>query len=388
MTKVVRIIARLNTGGPTFHVMHLSAGLAPEFDTLLVAGTIADGEGDLTPMVRENVAAVTILPSLGREIHPLKDLLTLLRLYRLLRRERPMIVHTHTAKAGAVGRVAAILARVPVRVHTFHGHVLRGYFGPTKSALFIRLERMLARGSTAVIAVSDSLAAELMTEFRVCEPSRLRVIPLGLDLARYSAAGAAERRRSFRNEMAISDELVVACVGRLVPIKNVALLLDAVAVTRSRGVRLILLIVGRGTEEVRLRERADALGLHDAVRFVGWRSDLDRVYAGADIVALSSDNEGTPVALIEALAAGRSVVATNVGGVRDVLEDGRLGKLVARGDAAGFSDALIELAHDATERHRLELTGPPSVLRRFGKDRLVADIARLYTELIESARER
>jgi glycosyltransferase involved in cell wall biosynthesis len=385
--RVVRIIARLNTGGPALHVMHLSAGLSDRYPTLLVTGSIAEGEQDLTPLVRERVPDIRIIPALGREISPLRDLRVLLELYRLLRRVRPTIVHTHTAKAGTIGRVAAWLARVPIRIHTFHGHVLRGYFSPAKTRVFIGLERLLARLTTVIIAISPAQADELVNEFHIAPRERFRVIPLGLDLAPFAAPGRADRRQRFRQEIRASTDVVVTCVGRLVPIKNHRLLLRAFAVARRRHTAMRLIIVGDGPERPSLEALRDELGLGGAVSFLGWRSDLDVIYAGSDIVVLTSDNEGTPVSLIEALAAQCAVVSTDVGGVRDVLANGERGVLVPAGDVEAFAEALVGLASDSDRRESLATSGQAAVLRQFSRERLIADIGSLYDEL-EARRER
>lgn len=378
--RVIRVIARLNTGGPALHVMHLSGGLREQYPTLLVAGSVAQGEQDQTPLVRQRVPAVEIIPALGREIHPIRDLRVLFRLYRLFRTVRPTIVHTHTAKAGTVGRVAAWLARVPVRVHTFHGHVLRGYFGAAKTRAFILLERWLANRSTAIVAISPLQAEELVNEFRITSRDKIRVIPLGLDLAPFAALGHDERRRRLRAEIGVNDDIVVTCVGRLVPIKNHRLLLHAFHRAKTGGLAARLLIVGDGSERPALEALRDELHLKDAVQFLGWRHDLDVVYAGSDIVVLSSDNEGTPVSLIEALASGCAVVSTDVGGVRDVLDGGKRGVLVPAGDAEALAQALRDLARDNGRRAQLAASGRV-VLVQFGRERLIADMAALYGEL-------
>lgn len=387
MPRVVRMIARLNVGGPALHATYLSSGLADRFDTLLVTGVVASDEADLTQFARDRGVRLEVLPRMGREIHPWNDLVVVLQLVRLLRRERPLIVHTHTAKAGTVGRLAAVIAGVPVRVHTFHGHVLRGYFGPLKTRLFIAIERFLARFSTVIVAISESQADELAGEFRICSHEKMRVIPLGLELDRL-ASTPEDVRTEFRSELGAGDRVVVSCVGRLVPIKNHDLLLDAFAKVIAGGASALLVIVGGGSEEQRLRAKVSDLGIAGHVRFLGWRSDLVRIYAGSDIVALSSDNEGTPVAVIEAMAAGRAVIATDVGGVRDVLEGGRLGSLVPRGDADAFARELAALVSDGDRRRAFAATGANAVVQRFGKARLLRDIETLYDELLASRQAR
>jgi glycosyltransferase involved in cell wall biosynthesis len=305
---------------------------------------------------------------------------------RLFRAARPLVVHTHTAKAGTVGRIAAAIAGVPVRVHTFHGHVFRGYFSGWKSRLFIGIERALARITTRVIAISPRQADELVDEFRICPRNKVRVIPLGLELDRFAPERSEPLRTPFREEIGAGSRPVITCVGRLVPIKNHDLFLELAAALTRQGHDCLFLIVGGGGEEPRLRRRVEALELSAQVRFLGWRSDLDRIYAGSDLVVLTSHNEGTPVCLIEALAAGCPVVATDVGGVRDVLEDGALGVLVPSDDAAALTLAVMTLIDSVCERTEMGRRGARSVATRYDVTRLADDITALYDELTLSSR--
>jgi glycosyltransferase involved in cell wall biosynthesis len=380
--KVIRVIARLNVGGPAQNTIHLTAGLAEVYPSLLVAGQVSEGEAEMSGLARERGVGVLTIPELGREIRPWDDLVAFFRLYRLFRRERPAVVHTHTAKAGTVGRLAAVAARVPVRVHTFHGHVFEGYFGPAATRAVIFLERLLARISTRIVAISERQAADLSDRFRICERSRIRVVPLGLELDRFRPDRIAALGAELRDELGAGDEPVISIVGRLVPIKNHSLFLDAAARLTERGVRCRFAIVGGGPEEEGLRTLATKLGIADRVHFLGWRTDLERIYAGSDLVVLTSRNEGTPVCLIEALAAGRPVIATEVGGVADVLEGGRLGVLVEPGDAAAVAAAIVALLDDPERRATLGRLGAEAAPRRFGVARLITDMTELYDEIL------
>lgn len=383
---VVRIIARLNIGGPALHTMHLSAGLADTHPTVLVAGNVDEGEADLFDEVVARGVRVVRLPELGRRLSPWQDLVALVKLVRLLRELRPTVVHTHTAKAGTLGRIAALVARVPVRVHTFHGHVFHGYFRPAVTRAFLAVERMLARATTRVVTVSTGQARELVDEYRICPADKMRVVPLGLELDRFAPARTAHLRGELRAELGLGAEPVVAVVGRLVPIKDHELLLRAAARVAEAGEPFHLAVVGGGPLEPRLRELAAELGLERRVSFLGWRRDLDRIYAGCDVVALSSRNEGTPVCLIEALAAGRAVVSTDVGGVREVLRGGELGVLVPHGDPAALADGLLSLLRDPALRERLGARGAAEAPVRFGVARLLADVRDLYNELAPARR--
>jgi glycosyltransferase involved in cell wall biosynthesis len=380
--KVIRVIARLNVGGPAQNTIHLTAGLAEVYPSLLVAGQVSEGEAEMSGPARERGVEVHAIPELGREIRPWDDLIAFFRLYTLFRRERPAVVHTHTAKAGTVGRLAAVAARVPVRVHTFHGHVFEGYFGPWATRAVILMERLLARVTTRIVAVSEKQAADLSQRFRISDRSRIRVIPLGLELERFRPDRIAGLAPELREELGAGDEPVISIVGRLVPIKNHSLFLDVAARLTERGRRCRFAVVGGGPEEERLRARAAELGIADRVHFLGWRTDLERIYAGSDLVALTSRNEGTPVCLIEALAAGRPVIATEVGGVADVLEGGRLGVLVGADDAEGLTAAISDLLDDPERRSALGRLGAESARRRFGVARLIEDMTALYDEIV------
>jgi glycosyltransferase involved in cell wall biosynthesis len=379
---VVRIIARLNVGGPALHTTNLALGQADSYPTLLVAGGVDEGEADLFDEMEQRGVRLHRVPGLGRRLNPWQDMVALVQLVRLIRLHRPRIVHTHTAKAGTLGRIAALLAGVPVRVHTYHGHVFRGYFGPALTRFFLLIERTLARFTTRLVTVSESQARELVEEYRICPPERMTVIPLGLDLDRFAPGRTGGLGDELRRELGIGDDVpIVAIVGRLAPIKNHGLFLEAAARIAAAGAPCHFAVVGGGSEEARLAARVRELGLEDRVTFLGWRRDLDRIYAGSDAVALTSDNEGTPVCLIEAMAAGRPVVSTDVGGVRDVLEDGRLGLLVPPRDPERLAAALLRLLADPDLRAELGARGAEAAPRRFGADRLVRDMDRLYTEL-------
>jgi len=379
--RVIRAIARLNVGGPAWHAVLLTAGTRARYPTLLAIGQSGAHEGDASALAEQHGAGDQVIrvPGLGRDIGLLGDLRALWTLWRLCRQYKPDIVHTHTAKAGALGRLAAWLAGVPVRVHTFHGHVFHGYFARWKTALYIRVERALARITTRIVAISARQARELREYLRLAA-DRISVIPLGFDLRRFQVAERQAACARFRAAIgARPDQTVITMVGRLTAIKNHPLAFAALAGLGRPDVLLVL--VGGGEEAERLRALARSLGIERQVRFAGWWHDLEAVYYGSDIVALSSDNEGTPVCLIEALACGRAVVATDVGGVADVLEEGRRGLLVPPGRVDAFAEALRRLL-DPAERARYEAADAAAVVERYGITRLVADVEALYDELL------
>jgi glycosyltransferase involved in cell wall biosynthesis len=386
-TRVLRVIARLNVGGPAWNAVLLSAGTHARYPTLLAIGTTGANEADGSGLAAEHGVEVVRISGLGRDITWLGDLRALWTLWRLCRRLRPDIVHTHTAKAGTLGRLAAWLAGVPVRVHTFHGHVFHGYFARWQTAIYIAVERLLARITTCIIAISPRQAEELRDYLRVSR-DKITVIPLGFDLGRFVRADVRAARARFRSAVqARPDEILVTMVGRLTAIKNHTLALSAFAALDGKAERALLVLVGGGEDEARLRALADRLGIAARVRFAGWWHDLEAVYYGSDIVALSSDNEGTPVCLIEALACGRAVVATDVGGVADVLDEGRFGVLVAPRQVSAFAQALERLL-DPAERARYEALDRSRVLGRYDVSRLIADVQALYDELLDQQASR
>ena len=349
------------------------------YPTVLVAGSVAPGEADMSCLAGMHSVSVHSIPELGRRLHLFGDLVALWKLWRVCRRFRPDIVHTHTAKAGTLGRLAAWFAGVPVRVHTFHGHVFSGYFGRLESVLFVTVERLLARITARIVAISPRQAQELCRYLRL-DSDRVTVVPLGLNLAQFVVADPEAARRRFRERIGAGDQVVVTMVGRLTAIKNHAFAIRAFAQVAARA-PLLLALVGGGEEEPALRALVRDLGLDDRVRFAGWWEDLAAVYYGSDVVALSSTNEGTPVCLIEALACGRPVLATDVGGVADVLEEGELGLIVPPENVSTFADALVRFA-DPVERAKFSGRGRERVLSRYDSRRLVADIEALYDELL------
>jgi glycosyltransferase involved in cell wall biosynthesis len=380
---VLRVISRLNVGGPALHTTLLTRRLDPgRYETHLVTGREAPDEGSYLDLHRLSPERVTRLPALGREVRLSRDVAALRQLVRLMARARPHIVHTHTAKAGALGRVAALVTRVPVVVHTYHGHVFQGYFGPAWTRVLLAIERALARRTDCLIAVSPAVRRELLA-LGVGTPERFRVVPLGLDLDPFARADAL--RGKLRAELGIPAEApLVGIVARLVPIKAHEVFLRAAALVRARLPEARFLLVGDGEGRAGLERLAGALGLTDRVRFLGWRRDLDRIYADLDVVVLTSRNEGSPVALIEAMAAGRAVVATAVGGVRDFVADGVTGCVVRPGDPGAVAAGIADLLDHAERRHDLGKAGREHVLPRFGAERLLADIDRLYTELLRA----
>ncbi|HEX9543902.1 MAG TPA: glycosyltransferase [Pyrinomonadaceae bacterium] len=411
-TKIIRVIARLNVGGPAKHVVWLTKGLSsPQFESLLVAGTVPPGEDDMGYFATEMGVAPIFVPEMSREISA-KDALTVWKLYRLFRREQPDIVHTHTAKAGTVGRLAGLLYRwlTPRAflgrprpcyfVHTYHGHIFHSYYGPAKTRLFLAIEKMLARlGTDRIIVVSEQQRREINEEFAVGRASQFAVIPLGLDTEAYDQW--QERRHTFRDELqADANDILVGIVGRLTEIKNHELFLQAAALFKEQfasgplRARVRFVIIGDGQLRNRLERQAHASGLVNDVIFVGSRRDPENFYPALDIVALTSRNEGTPLTLIEAMANARPVISTAVGGVVDLLGkpleeqvDGAFlvcerGVRVRPDDLRGFAAGLAHLIANESLRREIGERGLQFVTEHYSKERLLEDIKDLYVDLL------
>jgi glycosyltransferase involved in cell wall biosynthesis len=383
-TKVLRVIARLNMGGPALHVTYLADGLRDRgYDTTLVAGSLARGEDSMEFVADELGVKVERLPGLRRDISPVRDIVAVVRLAQLIRRERPTILHTHTAKAGAVGRIAALLAgdaRPPIVVHTYHGHVLRGYFGPVRTLGFRLLERWLARITTALIAVSPEVRDDLV-RLGVAPREKFTVVRLGIELEQRIAD--RDGRDETRRVLGIGPErFTVGWIGRMTGVKRTSDVLLAFKRLRERGVDACLCMVGDGPEREQVERRAHELGIMRDTLFLGYQEDVAPFYAAFDAMILPSGNEGTPVSAIEALAAARPVVATRVGGVPDVVRDGEDGFLVDLGAVDQLADALAQLAEDPKLRESMGEAGRARVLPRYSVQRLVDDVDGLYRSLL------
>lgn len=403
-TRIVRIIARLNVGGPAKHVVWLTTALQDaDYRSLLVTGSVPAGEEDMSYFADEAGVTPFYIPEMSREISP-NDVVTIWKIFRLMLRERPDIVHTHTAKAGSVGRVAGFLYRWltpgtligrPRRckfVHTYHGHVFHSYYGRRRTRMFVVIERLLARFVTdRLIVVSEQQGAEIGNDFRVGRRGQIKVIPLGLDLQVF--ANHATRRMRFRQELGVDDETVlIGIVGRLTEIKNHRMFLNSVARLKAdERRRMRFVVIGDGSLRLALDQQAQSLGLGTDVIFAGGRKDPEYFYPALDIVALTSRNEGTPLTLIEAMANARPVVSTSVGGVVDLLgevvEDGpyricERGVSVQPADEENFAAALLRLAADRQLQKELGARGLEFVERVYPKERLIEDIKGLYRELM------
>jgi len=402
--RILRIIARLNIGGPAIQAISLTSALSDDgYHSLLVCGKVGPNEGDMSYMADERDVEPYLLPELGREILFYNDLKCFLDIRRIIKRFRPDIIHTHTAKAGTLGRLAAISLnffrrntnRIKI-VHTFHGHIFHSYFGLIKTFIFIRIERFLSKFTDKIIVISSLQKDDICKKYWIANPDKVRIIPLGFDLSRFTVRhNDSEKIRQRYLPRDHDNGLLVGIIGRLAPVKNHHMFIEAVKHLKEK--RKIdpfrFLIIGDGELKEELLSYSGRLGIQDSVVFTGWQKDMPSVYGALDVVALTSMNEGTPVTLIEAMAAGKPVVATDVGGVRDLLgmeatrsNEGyglaRNGVLVPSGNGDILAKALQYLMADRKTSKTMAMHAREFVLDQVSIERLVKDMKSLYSELI------
>ena len=372
--RVLRIIARMNVGGPAVQVSGLMRGFNKEiFEHELLTGYCADDEADYLEKVATDVKAIRI-DGLGRSIKPRADLTALFAIIKEIRRFKPDVIHTHTAKAGVVGRMASILSgHKSIRVHTFHGHLLHGYFGTGKTKLVILVEKFLAHFTDQLLAVGKKVELDLISA-GIGNTKKFSVMPPGLQLAHVPDRSAA------RIELGLDqDKVYCAFIGRITQIKRPDRFLDVVASVKSRGLNLEFLVAGAGEQLQYCQERAISENL--PVTFLGWREDIEVVLAAADFVILTSDNEGTPLSLIQAGMVGIPVVATNVGSTNEIVVNGKTGFLTQL-SVDQLADAVAKLATDSGLRAEMGAAGQEYTMARYGVDRLVKDHQDLYLKLL------
>ncbi len=393
MKRVLRIINRFNLGGPTYNAAYLSKYLAPEYETLLIGGIHDDTEESSKFILSDLGVHAIVIPEMQRSINGINDVQAYRKIKNIIKKFQPHIVHTHASKAGMLGRMAAFDMGVPVVVHTFHGHVFHSYFNALKTKTFIHIERRLAKKTDAIIAISPKQKEELAIEYKIAPPEKFEVIPLGLDLTRF-VENQEEKRYIFRKENQLEDdEIAVAIVGRLVPVKNHQLFIKALAEAKKRTIKKIrAFIVGDGecrTEIEALAHRYNlTISLNGStvhkpdVRFSGWVKEVDYVYAGVDVVLLTSLNEGTPVSLIEAQAAGKPIVSTDVGGVHDILIPNASALLSPPNSEELFIENFIRLIENEQLRKSMANVSRDFVLSQFSYERLINDMDKLYQKLL------
>lgn len=384
MPKVLRIINRFNIGGPTYNATFLTRFLGDDFETLLVGGLPEPEEKDSLHILEKYGVKPILIPEMKREPNWKSDKAAYRRIKQIIEEFKPDIVHTHAAKAGALGRRAAKAAGVPIIVHTFHGHVFHSYFGALKSKLFQFIEKRLAKNSTGIIAISELQKNELSETFRICKKEKIQVIPLGFDLAQFQEKRISKREEVRKELNLLPDEVAVAIIGRLAPIKNHQLFLDVVKLLAERNVRPRFFIVGDGSERIWIEEQVNQLNANFGckIEMTSWITDIARFNAGIDVICLTSDNEGTPVSLIEAQASSIPVVSTDVGGVRDILIDGKTGFVIPKNNAEMFAEKLGILITQKEIREKMSQNGWNFVREQFHYEKLVSNMRTYYYSLL------
>ncbi|MFB6257451.1 MAG: glycosyltransferase [Flavobacteriales bacterium] len=394
MPRILRLINRFNLGGPTYNAAYLTRYLSSSFETLLVGGQKDENEASSEFILDELGVERELIPEMRRNIDPWKDRTVFKRVRRLIRDFQPDIVHTHASKAGAIGRRAAIKEAVPLVFHTFHGHVFHSYFGKWRTRLYKAIERRLAQNSTRLIALSQDQKEELTRIHHITSPDKVEVVPLGFDLSRFQE-NMAEKRSRFRARWGLQEgEMAIGILGRLVPVKGHELFLEAFAALKERSsLPVKAFVMGDGDSREALQVRASELGIRSTgpeledpfaeLVFTSWIRDADEVWAGMDIATLTSFNEGTPVSLIEAQAAGRPVVSTRVGGVASIVDDNKSGVLLRDRDPKELMEAWERLIQHEALRHQWGQKGKEQVLDRFSVERLSRDMEQLYYRELE-----
>ena len=394
MPRVLRILNRLIIGGPSKNAVYLTKYMQPDFETMLVIGGKEDHEQDADFLATGLNINPVCIPEMKRPISFTDDWTAYKKLKKLINEFKPDIVHTHAAKSGALGRLAAKHCNVPVIVHTFHGHIFHSYFNSLKTNLFIKAERYLAGFSDAIVAISDVQKKELSMDFKIASAEKFQIIPLGLDLDPF-ITDQESKRNKFRSEFNLGEEIIaIGIIGRLVPVKNHTLFLKSLKkVLENTNQKIKAFIIGDGESRKGLAQSARDLGISFSIEtdtihlhpliFTSWRTDVDFICAGLDIVALTSLNEGTPVSLIEAQAAGKPVVSTRVGGIADVVLENKSGLLSGVNDEEGLAVNLLKLISDSALRISFGIEGRNFVLGKFGYLRLAKDMSGLYYQLLE-----
>lgn len=385
--KVLRIINRFNIGGPTYNATFLTSFIGDEYETLLVGGLPEDDESDSLYILEKYGVKPTLIKEMVRKPNFKSDKEAYKKLKQIIRDFQPDIVHTHASKAGALGRKAAFSCKVPIVVHTFHGHVFHSYFGKIKTTIFKTIERSLARKSDAIIAISDIQKNELTDIHRICKKEKVEVVPLGFDLQPFHDKRITERENTREKFCIADDEVAVAIVGRLAPIKNHDYFLDVIDTIFSKTTKKIrCFIVGDGSEREHIESRVETINAKtktSSIEMTSWISDIGTFNAGMDVICLTSKNEGTPVSLIEAQAAGIPIVTTEVGGVRDIVQDGKTGFVIPVDNQDLFIERLLELVENEKKREKMSQNGWVYVQEKFHYKTLAKNMDQLYRKLID-----
>jgi glycosyltransferase involved in cell wall biosynthesis len=385
MPRVLRIINRFNIGGPTYNATFLTRFLHADFETLLIGGLPEEGESDSLHIPGEYGITPTIIEELKRKPNIKSDREAYKKIKEIILEFKPDIVHTHASKAGAIGRRAAYACNVPVIIHTFHGHVFHSYFGQLKTKLFKYIERKLARKSTAIVAISEIQKKELSEIHHICSAEKIHVIPLGFDLQKFQD-NIFEKRKITRETYQLQEEdVAVAIIGRLTKIKNHAFFLEVVEnLLLNQAGNATFFIVGDGELMDEIQGKVSFLieKYQAKIILTSWIKDIATFNAGMDIICLTSDNEGTPVSLIEAQASNVPIITSDVGGVKDILLEGKTGFVIKKGDLEDYVKKLGNLINNKELRVELSSNGWNFVKEKFHYTRLTRDMEELYRKLL------
>jgi len=375
----------------------LTAYLSPEFETKLLVGKRDNTEKDASYIAHELGLAPIEISEMRRSILPFNDIISYFKIKKIIRQFKPDIVHTHASKSGAIGRLAAKSCKVPIVIHTFHGHVFHSYFSKFMSSMVVKMETYLATKTDAIVAVSDSQRKELTEVYKIAPAEKVFTVPLGFNLDKFSI-DQENKRNIFRAKYGFAQsELLIGIIGRLVPIKNHEMFLEVAAIIKERkdkNTNVRFVIIGDGESRAALQIKAAELQLSCSyyitrpkeqtdIVITSWETAIDQALAGLDIIVLTSNNEGTPVSLIEAQAALKPVVTTNVGGVVDIVIHGQTGFITAVGDTVNFADYVQQLIDDPALRNSLGKNGHDNVIKRYSKQRLINDMKTLYHSFLK-----
>jgi glycosyltransferase involved in cell wall biosynthesis len=394
MPRVLRILNRFNLGGPTYNAAYLTKYMAPDFQTLLIGGENDESEKNSEFILKNLDLHPIVIKEMKRSINFSNDVIAYQRIKSIIKRFKPDVVHTHASKAGVLGRLAASNQNVKVILHTFHGHVFDSYFNNITTSFYKSVERRMAERSTKIIAISELQKKELVSKYHICSADKIEVIPLGLDLSRFRE-NMNEKRKTFRKKYNIDDdEITVGMVGRIVPVKNHRFFIDAIkAVMGQTDKKIRWFIVGDGEEKDNVKTYAKSIGIQYfegsssknkyVLTFTSWIKEADLVMAGMDIVALTSLNEGTPVSLIEAQAAGKPIISTMVGGIENVVLPNKTALLSKTNDLPSFIKNTLLLIENDNLRSQISVEGWNYVENKFHYTRLVNDMKKLYNRLLD-----
>jgi glycosyltransferase involved in cell wall biosynthesis len=391
--RVLIIIHRFVLSGPMLQAALMAKYLEPEFETLLIGGSEDDSEANAEYIFEEMGVKYLKIDEMKRSVNPFLDYPAYIKLRTIIADFKPDIVHTHAAKAGAVGRYAAMRAKVPVILHTFHGHVFHSYFNPIKTQVFIGIERYLAKKSSGIIAISNQQKEELANDFHICPKDKIDVIPLGFEFSIFTE-NQEQKRQNIREEFSIPTLTVaVAIIGRIAPIKNHKLFVEAIPLIMSKAIHPCkFFIVGDGELRLEIENQAQKMGIsistpehidtQATLVLTSWRKDIDSIVAGMDIIALTSLNEGTPATLIEAQAAKKPIVSTKVGGIVDIVYEGKSALLSPSNEVLPFAENTVRLINDVTLREQMAGQGHDYIIKNFSYQRLINDLSTLYNSLL------